>query len=210
MRRGILSIILFALLIAVLLLWGCGGGGPGSPGSTGCEDYGLICEATIEPTYMGKNTTNVDAIRNICKSGDLEPFTDHGAKITINLRLINPNASITPPPLYIERYTIEYRRSDDSIGAPPIEQYTAYLTTSITSPTGTGVSSSPPLDGMFVDGIRKSQYATDIKSGRYSFSANYANNYTAIYTFHGKIMGDNITITAMPHSFTIGDYDNCQ
>jgi hypothetical protein len=207
MRRGILSIILFASLIAVLLLWGCGGGGPGSPGSTGCEDYGLICEATIEPIYRGTPTPDVDAIQ-FCPDGSLEPFEAHVANITINLRLINPNASITPPPLYIEGYTIEYRRLDDSIGAPPIEQYSDYITASITPPTGTGINTYT-FPGMFVDLIRKRQYADDMRSGRFSSSENFINHYTAIYTIHGKIMGDKVTIQGT-HSFYIGDYNNCQ
>ncbi len=191
---------------------GCGGGdGPGSPGSEGTEDTGVILNAYVTPVYLGENTPDVDAFQDICDPGpppEYESFTDHYATVTISARLINPNATFQAGNLYVEKYTIEYRRSTDSIGSPPIETYVGYSTILIPAPTGTGVTTvEAPV--MFVDLIRKDKYKADVTSGQYTSGLSYINNYTAIYTFEGKNdFGDKFKFKTQV-DFSIGWYLNC-
>jgi hypothetical protein len=198
-------------LLFTVFLWGCGSG-PGSPGSQGTEDTGVTLEATIVPTYNGEDTYSVDAFQQVCSEGPppvYEYFTDHQATVTITATLINPNTTFQPGTLYIEKYTVEFRRSADSIGAPPIQSDTRYKTIVITPPlTGTGATTVTDTV-ILVDLLRKDQYATDVLSGQYSSGPAYINNYTAIYTFEGKNeYGDSFTFKAQT-DFQIGSFDNC-
>jgi hypothetical protein len=209
MKRRYLIFILYGLLLTGLL-HGCGGG-PGAPGSNGSEDTGIKLEATILGTYNGSNTYSVDAFQQVCTAGPpptYEFFADHSATVTIIARQINPNSTFTPGKLYIEKYTIEYRRSNDSIGAPPIETFTVYQTIAINSPIGTTAAATIETV-LLLDLIRKDQYNADVTSGQYSSGLAYLNNYTAIYTFEGQNeYGVHFTVkTQMP--FQIGSFNNC-
>lgn len=212
MKKSYLVKIPFYILIVSLFLLGCGGGGPGSPGSQGTEDTGVILDATITPTYNGTNTYSVDAVQQVCSAGPpavYETFTDHSATVTINVRLVNPKATFTPGTLYIEKYTVEFRRAEDSIGAPPIQSDTRYKTIVITPPTGSGTN-SVTATVILVDLTRKSQYYSDMTSGRYGYSTSaYLNNYTATYTFEGQNQyGTGFSFKAQT-DFQIGSFDNC-
>jgi hypothetical protein len=210
MKRKSWLFVICYLSFIVLFLWGCGSG-PGSPGSQGTEDTGVILEATIVPTYNGEDTYSVDAFQQVCSEGPppkYEYFTDHQATVTITATLINPNTTFQPGTLYIEKYTVEFRRSADSIGAPPIQSDTRYKTIVITPPTGTGETTVTDTV-ILVDLLRKDQYATDVLSGQYSYGSAYINNYTAIYTFKGKNeYGDSFSFKAQT-DFQIGSFDNC-
>lgn len=206
-------ILLFTVycLLSTVFLWGCGGTGPGAPGSYGCEDVGLICDVTITPTYKGANTSSVDVFQQTCSAGPppvYEYFADHSATATLSLRLLNPNTTYQPGTLYIEKYTVEFRRSADSIGAPPIQSDTRYKTIIIAPPTGTSIS-TVETTAVFVDLVRKNQYAIDVLSGRYSFGPAYINNYTASYTFEGQSLGKAIKIFGQTN-FQIGSFDYCK
>jgi len=205
-KRYQLLFTIYCLLSAFLLL-GCGGAGPGSPGSYGCEDVGLICEVTITPTYQDKNTYSVDAFRDICPDLTAEYFADHSATATLSLRLLNPNTTYQPGTVYIEKYTIEFRRSTDSIGAPPIQSDTRYKTIVLTPPSGTTINTFDTTV-VFVDLIRKNKYRTDVLSGQYSSGPAYINNYTASYTFEGQSLGKAIKIFGQTN-FQIGSFDYC-
>jgi hypothetical protein len=213
-RRGSSMIFMRILLSAILVLmvWGCGGSGPGSPGTQGTEDTGVILEATIIPTYNNVNTNSVDAFQGVCDVGPpikYEVFTDHTATVTVSARLLNPNSTFQAGTLYIEKYTVEFRRSTDSIGAPPIESDTRYKSIIITPPTGAGTNTVTDTV-ILVDLIRKDKYRSDMLSGMFtSAGAAYLNNYTAIYTFEGKNQfGDSFSFTAQT-DFQIGNFDNC-
>lgn len=205
------KVILFTLSLTLTILWGCGGGGPGSPGSTGTEDTGVIIDATVVPTYHGENTYSVDVVQQNCGTADSpnwEEFTDHGATLTINARLINPNTTFKVGTLYVERYTVEYRRSNDSIGAPPIESDTRYHTIVITPPAGNGVS-TVTTTVILVDLKRKEKYLQDVISGQYTSGMAYINNYTATYTFYGKNeFGTDFSFKTQV-DFQIGSFDYC-
>ena len=200
----------YCLLLAILLV-GCGGGGPGSPGSSGSENTGIKVDASVQGLYQGEATYSVDVVQVICEAGPppvYEVFTDHQSAVTFTARLINPDSTFQAGKLYIEKYTVEFRRSTDSIGAPPIESDTRYKTIEIPPPVG-GAALTVETDIILVDLIRKDQYLEDMLSGRYSSSLAYINNYTAIFTFYGQNeFGENFKIKAQM-DFQIGNFDYC-
>ena len=203
---------LFAVccLLSTVFLWGCGGGS-GSPGSKGTEDTGVEVDATITPLYLNENTYSVDVFQDICDPGpppEVEDFTDHSATLSMTARLINPNATFQAGTLYVEKYTVEFRRSADSLGAPPIQTDTRYKTIVIPAPAGSGTTTVEDTV-ILVDLIRKDQYADDITSGRYNSGMAYLNNYTALYTFVGKNeYGEDFTFKAQT-DFQIGWFSYC-
>lgn len=205
--RGILLRLLPVVILTVFLLWGCGGGGPGSPGSTGTEDTGVIIDAIVT-----LDTYSVDVVQQVCNEGPppvYEDFTDHQGTLNITARLINPNTTFQVGTLYVERYTVEFRRSNDSIGAPPIETDTRYHTIVITPPKGNNVSTVESTV-ILVDLKRKEKYLKDMLSGQYTSGAAYLNNYTAVFTFYGKNeFGTSFSFKATV-DFQIGSFDNCQ
>jgi hypothetical protein len=203
----------FLSAILVLMVWGCGGSGPGSPGTQGTEDTGVIVEATIVPTYNNVNTNSVDAFQGVCDVGppiENEIMTDHSAEVTVSARLLNPTSTFQAGTLYIEKYTVEFRRSTDSIGAPPIESDTRYKSIVITPPTGGTGANTVEDTVILVDLIRKDKYRTDMLSGMFTSAGSaFLNNYTATYTFEGKNQfGDTFSFTAQT-DFQIGNFDNC-
>lgn len=213
-RNSVLSLL--ALLFIIGLLTSCGGGGAGAPGSCNSENTGVILDVSISPFYQNIDnlTSSVDIIQNICISGtppDIidydEYFADHSSLININARLINPNPSIQPGTLYIEKYTIKFVRSTDSIGAPPIESDTRYQTIVVTPPlSGTGTTNTK-ASGAFVDLIRKEKYLKDIQGGQYN--SNLPHNFTAIFTFEGKNQYDKSFCAVATTNFQIGSFDYC-
>jgi hypothetical protein len=210
MKNNKFFLFTICCLLAAVFLLGCGGGA-GSPGSKGTEDTGVVIEATIIPSYLNANTYSVDTFRDICDPGpppEPEAFTDHNATAVITARLLNPNGTASVGVLYIEKYTVEFRRSSDSIGAPPIQGDTRFKTIVILPPTGGGVSEVQDTV-ILVDLIRKEQYRSNVTSGQYNSGMAYINNYTAIYTFEGKNeYGKNFTFKAQT-DFQIGWFDYC-
>lgn len=206
------NIFLFAVccFLSTIFLWGCGGGA-GSPGSKGTEDTGVEVDAIVTPSYLNENTYSVDTFRDICDPGpppELENFTDHSATLTISARLINPNTTFQAGTLYVEKYTVEFKRSTDSVGAPPILSDTRYETIVIPAPIATGITTVEDTV-ILVDLIRKDQYRTDVTSGQYNSGTAYLNNYTAVYKFEGKNeYGEKFSFKAQT-DFQIGWFDYC-
>jgi len=209
MRRSHVLLTLCYFLLAGILA-GCGGGA-GSPGSQGSGDTGVEIAASVIGTYKGSDTNSVDAFQNQCSAGPppvLEVFTDHGATVSITASLINPRTTVPAGNLTVEKYKIEFIRSNDSIGAPPIETDVRYDTIQIPAPTSTGTT-QVTATVLLVDLIRKMKYADDVTSGTFSFFSSYLNNYTAIYTFYGKNeFGKDFSFKAQL-SFQIGNFNNC-
>jgi len=209
-RSYFLFFTVFCLLFSAFL-WGCGDSGSGSPGSHGSEDTGVILDATIVPSYLDTDTPSVDAFQDICDAGPpriYEAFTDHSATVTINARLLNPNTTFQPGILYVQKYTISYFRSTDSIGSPPIESDIRFATIVITPPTGAGVATVADTVE-FLDLKRKDKYAEDMLSGMFTSGLAFLNNYTAVYTFEGKNQFDELFSFTVQKDFQIGDFDNC-
>jgi hypothetical protein len=204
--------LLFTLCFLGLsgLFFGCGGG-PGAPGSQGTEDTGVVLDATITPTYLGTSTSSVDAIQDQCTAGPpptFEVFTDHSATLAITARALNPHSTFQLGNLFVEKYTIEYRRSTDSIGAPPIQTDTRFVSIVIPAPFGSTIS-TVSTTVTFVDLLRKDQYRTDVTSGQFSSSLSFLNNYTAIYTFEGKNEFGTKFSFKVQTDFQIADFNNC-
>ncbi len=210
-----LRVMTSLLGVGLILLWGCGGGGsgPGSPGSQGSEDTGVEVTATATGSYLDQDTFSVDVFQNQDCDGDPttndpEPFTTHGATFNISARLVNQN-STDARPLFVESYTVEYRRANDSIGAPPIETATYFDTISIPVPTGSNVS-TVETSGILVDLVRKDTYLTNMLSGQFTSSAALINNYAAIFRFSGQNdLGEKFTFQAETN-FEIGNFDYCE
>lgn len=216
MKRGFLIklitrnslLVTCCLLLVTALLAGCGAG-PGSPGSSGTEDTGVLVDAMLVPTYNTANTSSVDVVQVTCDAGPpavIEYFADHSAALTLTARLLNPTTTFPVGTLYIERYTVEFRRSTDSISAPPIETDTRYGTIAITPPTGTATT-TVTATVILVDLKRKAQYLTDVLSGQYT--SNILNNYTATYTFYGKNQYNAGFSFKASTNFQIGSFNNC-
>lgn len=210
MKRNYILLFAGYCLLLVIIATGCGGG-PGSPGSSGSENTGVMVDASVQGLYQGNPTYSVDAFQGICSEGPppvYEVFTDHQAEVTFTARLINPGSDFQAGKLYIEKYTVEFRRSTDSIGAPPIESDTRYKTIEISAPIGAG-EVTVITDIILVDLIRKVQYAEDMLSGRYTSWPAYLNNYTAIFTFEGQNeFGEKFKVKTQM-DFQIGNFDNC-
>ncbi len=211
MKKNTYFLFVCCCLLSALFLWSCGGGA-GSPGSKGTEDTGVEVDATVTPLYLGENTYSIDTFRADCDPEpdkvDPEPYTDHNATLSLRARLINPNTTFQAGTLYVEKYTVEFRRSSDSIGAPPIMSDTRYKTIVIPAPTGLGVTTVEDTV-ILVDLNRKEQYASDVTSGRYNSGMAYINTYTAIYTFTGKNeYGEKFTFKTQT-DFQIGAFDYC-
>lgn len=207
------SLFSSAIIILLLLaLSGCGGGGAGSPGSCDTEKTGVILDVSISPYYQKTDnlTNSVDVVQNTCISENIEYaeyFADHSAVISIGARLINPNIPIQPGTLYIEKYTINFARSTDSLGAPPIESDTRYQTIVITPPSSGLGSTTTKSSSALVDLIRKERYLRDILSGQYN--NNLPHNFTAIYTFEGKNEYGKSFCAVATTNFQIGSFDYC-
>ena len=212
MKRNYFLLFAGYCLLLAIVISGCGGGGPGSPGSSGSENTGVALSATVVGSFQGEPTYSVDTFQGICDEGPppvYEDFADHQATVTFTARLLNPDTTFPAGKLYIEKYTVELRRSPDSIGAPPIESDTRYQTIEIPAPTGSGVV-IVETEILLVDLLRKDQYREDVLSGRYSSGLAYINNYTAIYTFYGQNeFGENFKIKAQMN-FQIGNFDHCE
>jgi hypothetical protein len=211
MKRVHFLLFTVCCLSLAVFLWACGNG-PGSPGSTGSEDTGIVVDAQVTGLYNGKTTDSVDAFQDQCgtpPSTTPEFFADHQSTVTFTARLLNPTTTFQVGNLYIEKYKVEFRRSTDSIGAPPIESDTRFQTITITAPVGSGTTTLTISGLTLVDLVRKAQYASDMQSGRYGSDPLVVNNYTAIYTFYGKNdFGKDFTIkTEM--NFQISDFNNC-
>lgn len=180
---------------------------------TKITDAWVKLSAVVIPQNDGKETWDVDAFQNTCSDGRLEPFFRHEAKITITATLAGPDIRVWPPGIiYIKDYAIDYVRSDNSVGAPPIEQYHQYTSAQIIIPPAWSTGSTTvTFEGMFVDFPRKVRYVEDYKSGEFQFSdfPKGLNNYTAVYTFHGEDeYGEKFSFQASV-PFVMGDFDNC-
>ncbi len=213
MKRSLILIATLIVSLTTAFLWGCGGGGgtPGQPGSQGTEDNSITIEATLTPFYLGGNTFSVD-VHQIIDCDPVQPgnqtesITTHSAILRVQTRPIDPNtnSNFEPKTLFVEKYTIEYRRSGDSIGAPPILTDTRRET--IVIPPAPSILETTIV---LADLIRKDQYLIDITSGQYASSGSLINNYTATFTFEGKSENGTPFIFQAQTNFEIGSFDYC-
>lgn len=189
----------FMSIIIVILFSNCGGTGPGSPGSSGTADTNVVVMVDMMPSQFGIGYT-MDQEK--CQLTELKGSPDynvnlsiaqsHVATLFIKAMLISP--IIEASPLFVEKYTVTYRATNDSIGAPPIAEavYRNYSFTIMPPPVSQFSTTNcrmvfPAPDIIFFDTIRKVQYLSDVRSGKYSYTSNnYLNRYTATFKFEGK------------------------
>ncbi|HXX58435.1 MAG TPA: hypothetical protein VEI96_10580 [Thermodesulfovibrionales bacterium] len=213
MNRKSLVLFMCCSLFLSMLVFGCGSSGPGQPGSTGSEDTGVTAEITAVPFYNGAATYSVDVVQQVCEAGPppvFEFFADHLATVTFTVSPINNRSTFQLGTLFVDYYTIDYRRSNDSIGAPPIESDTVFNTIAIappTTPASAGATAVTTATLILVDLTRKFKYLSDIQSGQYT--TNILNNYTATYTFVGhNEFGKSFTWQTQTN-FQIGSFNYC-
>lgn len=207
--------ILFFIFLFFLSQVSCGKQ-PGQPGSDG--DTGLILSATITPHYNGVDTKSVDVRQEVCDPGPppvLEIFTDHQAIAVFTATLERPDLTVLPGTLYIQQYTVDFYRSSDSVGAPPIASDRRFTTIVIPPPAiGTTTPTTVTATLILVDLPRKQQYLNDMTLVPPQFTSALGgialiNNYTAVYTFYGtNDFGDSFSIQATT-DFQIGLFDYC-
>jgi len=189
----------FVILVLFVLMASCGGAGSGGPGSRGTADVNVMVMVDMMPSQFGIayemdqdkcQLTRVSSIPDYNVS--INTTNNHMATLFIKASLISPVMGASP--LFVEKYTVTYRPTIDSIGAPPITT-AEYRNASfvITPPLIANYSTLnckmvfPAPDIIFFDMMRKAQYLTDVRSGKYSYmTSNYLNRYTATFTFTGK------------------------
>ncbi len=219
------TVFSFAILgILMFILSSCGGGGAGAPGTGGSGDTGVLINPELITFYSGigykfeqekcefTEMTGDPFNYNV----DISSFGNHKALLVVRTSIINPQTTFQPGALYIEKYTIEYRRSTDAIGAPTIETYTAWKTIYVPVPTLDDLKKDPPVnlrctlfpqpEIIFLDEARKKKYKEDVLSGRFAYTGNFINHYTAIYRFEGKNIHGKSFDFIVTRDFTIGDF----
>jgi hypothetical protein len=202
---------LFLIMVFSLLQVSCGSQA-GAPGSEG--DTGIKINAVVTPSYNASSSYSVDVFQDLCDPGPppvFEVFTDHSAVVDITATPVNPLLDIQPGDLYVEEYTVDFYRSSDSVGAPPILSDRRFMSFTIPAPAPGGeVTVSATV--ILIDLPRKEQYANDMLSGQYTSALSgiaFINNYTAVYTFYGKNeFGTHFSFTATTN-FQIGSFDYC-
>jgi hypothetical protein len=197
MKMRLPDSIAIGILLNLLLLGGCGGGGKDSPG--------ISVSALITPSYNGNTTSSVDAVQNSCTNDNgatsqSEYFADHTATASITASLLNTSNIITPMTAFIDNYTITYTGNADSPAAPSIQPDSRAMTFSFIA-SNTTQTSATSISVELVDLIRKNQYSAAVGGA--------LNNYTATYTFSGHTEhGEQFTATSQTN-FQIGNFNNC-
>jgi hypothetical protein len=197
MKMRLPDSIAIGILLNLLLLGGCGGGGKDSPG--------ISVSAVITPAYNGVTTSSVDAVQNSCTidngaTSQSEYFADHTATASITASLINPSNIISTMTAFIDSYTLTFTSNADSPAAPPIQPDTRAMTFSFIASNATQTAATN-VSVELVDLIRKNQYS--------SVAGGALNNYTATYTFSGHTEhGEQFTVTSQTN-FQIGNFNNC-
>ena len=189
----------------MLLLHGCGEvGGSGQCG--GVESSGTCIQIeSITPTYLGSNTSNVDAVQDVCDASTtpvtVEDFTDHGADITIsNTYLPGVDATLSMP-VTLQNYSVSYTVNSCPSGAtcPALDTFTVSPGQTITIPANSSVKATFP----FVQLQKKAEYVS--KGG----STLIFPSYTAHYIITGTDFFNHAISVEGFTEFTIGNYDNC-
>jgi hypothetical protein len=208
MTVRVVGVVIGIMIVASLGLSGCGDGGDEL-----VDNYPeMVLTATIEPAYLDYKTINVDTVRDACDAGPLpvfEPYADHSAAVRFDVALLNPHGTMRTGRLIIERYTIEYRRSKDSLGAPVIESDNHAQAITLAMPIAGSSTATTEARILLMDTSRKDKYAADIAAGASHSAASVINRYTVIYTFYGKSEYGKDFILAAASDVRVGNFNNC-
>lgn len=186
----------FLLLGAILLLTSCGDST--SPNVCGGAEQNGVClyVVSLEPSYQGALTNNVDAIQGTCGT-TAEPFFDHQIAVVFNAVTLGATSNTTQ--ITINRYTITYTLNPTSVDPGPA-----------TIPSYEGL----PNVVVPTDGTTSIDLNLLLTSQRDNFQTlpGYVGlwpAYTASYTFYGLDEYGRPVRIGGTTEFTIGDYDNC-
>jgi hypothetical protein len=216
--------VFFLLVVAACGEVSCPGG----------EDTGSCLRIeNIEPTYLEKPTSSVDAVADLCSTGTstsatVEKFTGHAAKISFSNFPVEggsvPAEEISP--ITLGDFSITYSLNNCPAGAicPPLNTFitaaTAHPDTIIVPANGKITVTYP-----FVDLSKKFEFVAK-RLGQATFSyldffpppsappfsiAPFLEfpSYTATYKFNGTdTFGNKVSVTGS-REFTIGDFANC-
>jgi hypothetical protein len=208
--------VLKGLFLVVLLLASCSAPSEdGAGGGCGGSDASITClnVTSIVPTYLDEDTTNVDALRDVCAVDpvtgavtELEPFKDHNALVTLE----NKQFPTTQPAdrafdIGISGYSVTYTLNQPCPAAPsqcpPLTGFTTGET--IVIPAGSDVTVTLPFVPLSV----KDQFVNAVGANRVRAAVP---SYTVTYTFTAHTIGANDTFTVQGNAqFTITDFDNC-
>ena len=209
-RKGYQGLFVLAVVGLALGLLGCNGGSIGGSGQCGGASDSDACVRidSITPVYLGQNTSNVDAVRDICVRDDpttpadetvLEPFTDHNAVVMISNSPLPGVGPISPTTVTLRDFSISYVLNACPAGAtcPALDTLTAAQT--VTIPPNSSVALTLP----FVSLAKKFEYVS--KGG----SLLRFPTYVAVYTITGTDAFHNAVSVRGAAQFTIGDFDHC-
>jgi len=205
--------VLKGLFLVVLLLVSCSApSDDGAGGGCGGSDASITClnVTSIVPTYLDEDTSNVDALQDVCTRDPmtgavtLEPFGDHNALVTlVNKQFPTSTATDRAFDIGITEYSVTYTLNQPcptgAVGCPPLT--TLITGASIVVAAGQTVTVTLP----FVPISRKTQY---VQAG--GDLRNAPPSYTATYNFTAHTIGANDTFTVQGSAqFTIADFNNC-
>lgn len=193
-------------LLLLLLISACGEvGGSGQCG--GAEDSGSCVRIeSIIPSYLGANTSNVDAAQDACVDSTgavtgIESFTDHGAAILVSNSSLPGAPANTTRIVTLRDYSVEY-----SINRCPAGSVCPALTLLTVAPGQTTVI---PANGSVSFTLPFVPLATKDEYVRLGGSLGTFPSYTALYTITGTDAFNKSVSIQGAAEFTIGDFNNC-
>lgn len=208
-RQGLQGLFLVAL---ILVSCAAPGGESTTEGCGGFEaSVSCLDIVRIVPASLDVDTSNVDALQDICRDSitgevtGVEPFTDHNAEITFR------NAPFPTATgrfdIRLLSFTVSYRLNHCpalAVGCPPLTGFTA--TSTLLVPSGPADLVEAAATFPFVPLRVKEAY---VAAGGELFSTSLP-SYTATYVFTAQTTRFNETVTVRGSAeFTIGDFNNC-
>lgn len=163
---------------------------------------------SIIPTYEGANTDSVDVVQNNCIMGTgmaatvfPEPFTDHGANVTVT-NTQTDKGSVRAPAIVLQNFTIKYTVNGcpTGVSCPALDDLVVSPGQTVSIESGASATFTLPLMP-----IRKKQEFIDKGGKPQSFPG-----YTAQYIMTGPPDDPDAKETLVGYTgFTIGSYDYC-
>ena len=212
-------IALFATPVLSLFLASCGD-------EAECQgaDLNGVCfmVSSVVPTYLEDDTSNVDIYPSFCASGNPEPYTDHGARLTLSAFTIGNNRT-TSTRILLTRFVISYQLNSGSNNP----RLGPDLPSTQAENFGTGQTFEVPVNGTLeaevslFDIQQKGYYHDAYVSGGYPVTdldpastndlllPNNLPSYTATYTVYGQDeYGREVSSTGSAE-IKIGAYNAC-
>ena len=214
-RQGLQGLALVAL---ILVSCAAPGGNSTAEGCGGLEASVSCLDITrIAPTYLGTESSAVDAFRDTCRDPitgtvtGVEPFADHQAVISFaGSRFPTASSSFD---IRILSFTVSYTLNQcpaAARGCPPLTGLTGDATIVVPAPPA-GSTSSVTATFPFVPLRTKAEYVG--AGGEISTATPLISfpSYIATYVFTAQTTRFNDTVTVRGSAeFSIGDFNNCR